>query len=216
MAMVARCLNEDDAGIAEAVRVLGAGGVIVMPTDTLYGLGADATNEAAIARVFAIKGRVGDKPLLVLAADARAVEREIRLSPAGQALAESFWPGPLTLIGERLSGATLARGLNPSGTTIGVRVPDRALTRALIRAFGRPICAPSANLSGEPPARDAIEALAALGALVDLVLDGGPSEQSLPSSIVDCSGAVPILVRDGAIPRTTLIKALEPLHESLH
>lgn len=209
--MVTRLLPEDPAGIAAAAETLRAGGVIVMPTDTLYGIGADATNEAAVARVFEVKGRGDDKPLLVLAPDLATVEREVMLSSSARTLADRFWPGPLTLIASRKPDASLARGLNPAGTSIGLRVPDRPATLALLRAFGRPITAPSANRTGDAPARSAPEALRALGTLVDLVLDGGASKELRPSTIIDCTGARPRLVREGALARASIQSTIREL-----
>ena len=209
--MAAHLIAEDPAGIAEAAEALRAGGVIVMPTDTLYGIGADATNETAVARVFDVKGRGDDKPLLVLAPDLATVERDVTLSSTARILADRFWPGPLTLIASRRSDARLARGLNPAGTSIGVRVPNRAETLALLRALGRPITAPSANRTGETPARTATEALHTLGALVDLVLDGDASRESEPSTIIDCAGARARLVREGAIARAAIASAIGEL-----
>jgi len=212
---MARRLDEDERGIAEAAAMLRGGGVIVMPTDTLYGIGADATNDAAVARVFAVKGRDDDKPLLVLAAEPDDALREIVATEVIRTLAMHFWPGPLTLIAERAPGSTLARGLNPRGSSIGIRVPDRAPTRALIGAVGRPLTAPSANPTGEPPARDAADALQRLGSLVDLVLDGGACASAQASTIVDCTEASPRLVREGALLRHSLSTVLNLLDSRL-
>jgi L-threonylcarbamoyladenylate synthase len=187
-----------------------AGEVIAFPTDTLYGLGADATNEAAVARVFSIKGRAETKPLLVLVRDLTAAQRFGRIEGAALELAQRHWPGPLTLVVERAEDSHLARGLNPLGSTIAIRVPARAMTHALLVAVDRPITAPSANRSGEPPAQSAAAALAGLGQAIALVLDGGPSAQRA-STILDCSAARLRLIREGAIPRATLERTIGPL-----
>lgn len=210
-ATVSRLIPEDAAGIAAAAEALRAGGVIVMPTDTLYGIGADATNEAAVAHVFEVKGRGDDKPLLVLAPDLATVERDVTLSSTARILADRFWPGPLTLIANRRPDARLARGLNPAGSSIGLRVPNRVETLSLLRSLGRPITAPSANRTGVAPARTASEALHTLGALVDLVLDGGESREVQPSTIIDCTGMRPRLVREGAIARAAIMSAIGEL-----
>jgi L-threonylcarbamoyladenylate synthase len=210
--MSARCLPENPATIAEAAGLLRRGKVVVFLTDTLYGIGADATSETAVARVFAIKGGREDKPLLVLAASPAEAGRHVALSAEGRVLAERFWPGPLTLIAPRLADSPLARGLNPAGDTVGVRVPRRASTLALLRAFGRPLTAPSANRSGAPPACDAAEAVAALGAEVALVLDGGPAS-GVPSTIIDCTRTPPRLVRAGALAADAIVAAIGRLED---
>ncbi len=193
-----RCLPESEASIAVAAELIRAGELIVYLTDTLYGLGSDATNEAAVARVFALKGRAETKPLLVLVRDLDEAAACGRIDGAARKLAERFWPGPLTLVVERTTASPLAPGLNPQGSTIGLRVPARTMTRSLIRAADRPLTAPSANRSGAPPARSATEALATFGAGIALALDGGPSI-SQPSTIVGWSAGRLSLLREGGI-----------------
>lgn len=200
---VARCLPETEASIRIAADLIRAGEVIVYLTDTLYGLGADATNEAAVARVFAIKGRAESKPLLVLVRDFDEAARCGRIDGPARLLAERFWPGPLTLVVEREVSGPLARSLNPLGTTIGIRVPARAMTRSLIQVADRPLTAPSANRSGDSPARSAGDALAALGDDVALALDGGPSAD-LPSTVVSWSEGRLRLLREGGLSREDL------------
>lgn len=200
---MALCLPETDESIARAAALVRAGEVIVFPTDTLYGLGADATSEAAVARVIAIKGRSEAKPLLVLVRDLAEARICGRIEGAALALAERFWPGPLTLVVERNAASPLAHGLNPLGRTIGLRVPGRAATLALLRAVGRPLTAPSANLSGAPPALDAAAANTALGAKVALVLDGGTSA-AVPSTIVEWREGELRMLREGAIARCSV------------
>lgn len=200
---MARCVPETDASIEMAGALIRAGEVIVYLTDTLYGLGADATNDNAVARVFAIKGRTDDKPLLVLVRDLEEAMTCGRIDGAARKLAERFWPGPLTLVVERAAACPLSRGLNPRGSTVGLRVPARAMTRSLIRAADRPLTAPSANRTGATPAVGAREALIELGSGVALALDGGPSTDS-PSTIVEWSAGRVRLLRQGGISRGDL------------
>lgn len=205
-------MAEDEAGIARAAACLRAGEVIVMPTDTLYGLGADATNDGAVARVFAIKGRAQTSPLLALVRDLEEARRCGRIEGAALRAAERFWPGPLTLVVERAARCPLARNLNPSGDTIGLRVPARETTLALLRAADRPIAAPSANRSGEPPVRTAAEAMATFGSEVALVLDGGALDAA-PSSVLAWTDGGFRLLREGALSRAALEAALGALDE---
>lgn len=207
---MATCLQETDAAIEQAAAFIRAGRVIVCPTDTLYGLGADATNDVAVARLFAIKGRAETKPILVLVRDLEEAMRCGQINGAARALAAKFWPGPLTLVVERTADSPLSRALNPTGTTIGLRVPARAATLALIKAADRPLTAPSANRSGEAPALSAAEALAALGPEIAMALDGGPSAPSA-STIVEVLGNRLRLIREGAIPRASLLEAGMPV-----
>jgi L-threonylcarbamoyladenylate synthase len=204
---MAPCVAEDEAGISRAAACLRAGQVIVMPTDTLYGLGADATDVNAVARVFAIKGRAETSPLLVLVRDLDEAGRCGRIEGAARDAAERFWPGPLTLVVERAAGGPLAANLNPSGDTVGLRVPARGATLALLRAADRPLAAPSANRSGEPPVTTAAEAMAVFGSEVALVLDGGTLDAA-PSSVLTWREGGFRLLREGALSRATLEAAL--------
>lgn len=184
--------------IQEAAKWILAGGVVALPTDTLYGLGADPCSPAAVARVFAVKGRAAERALPLIAADAAQVAAHVgRLSEAGQRIASRFWPGPLTLL------VTAPRGLAPDVTggtgKVGVRVPADAVARAICAATGRPITATSANLSGEPATPDPDQVERTLGDRIDLLIDTGTTPGGAPSTIVDVTGAEPMLVRAGAI-----------------
>ncbi len=200
---MSQSLLETEEAIGRAGALVRAGEIIVFLTDTLYGLGADATNDAAVARVFSIKGRPDSKPLLVLVRDLAEAARCGHIEGTARRLAERFWPGPLTLVVERAASGPLARDLNPQGTTIGLRVPARAMTRRLIDVADRPLTAPSANRSGETPVHDAAEALATFGSHVALVLDGGTSAP-LPSTIVAWVDGRLSLQREGAISRAAI------------
>ena len=173
----------------EAVRALARGGLVVLPTETVYGLAADPRNPEAMARLGAAKGRDAGKPVALLIAGPRHIESEGgRLDGCARRLAERLWPGPLTLVID-----------TPRGPT-GFRWPDHPFPQAVIRAFGRPIAATSANRSGEPDALTADAAVAALGAAVDLVVDGGPVPGAVASTVVRVTAAGIEILREGAIP----------------
>jgi len=186
------------AALAEAVAILQAGGVVAMPTDTLYGLAADPFSSGAVARVFAVKGRSTDRAMPLVAADVDQVVNQLGpLSELAQRLASKYWPGPLTLLVARPSSipADVAGGR----TEIGVRVPAHAVTRELCRVSGRLLTATSANLSGAPPSNDPDDIERALRTGVDLLLDAGRTPGGPPSTIVDVTGREVRLVRAGAI-----------------
>jgi L-threonylcarbamoyladenylate synthase len=184
--------------LAEAVAILRAGGVVAMPTDTLYGLAADPFSSKAVARVFAVKGRAAERAMPLVAADVDQIVSQIGpLSAIARRLASTYWPGPLTLLVARPPAlpADVAGGRDE----IGVRVPAHAVTRELCRACGRVLTATSANLSGEPPSNDPDEIERTLGDGVDLLIDAGRTPGGAPSTIVDVTGKDVRLVRPGAI-----------------
>ena len=184
--------------IQEAATWILDGGVVALPTDTLYGLAADPFSAAAVARVFAVKGRAADRALPLIAADAAQVDKHLgRLPPAGQRLADRFWPGPLTLLIAAPQG--LARDVTGGTGKVGVRVPADAVARAICAEAGRPITASSANASGEPATPDPDEVERTLGDRIDLLIDTGTTRGGSASTIVDVTGADPVLVRAGAI-----------------
>ena len=182
---------------------LRAGGLVAIPTETVYGLGALASSPQAVGRVFAAKGRPADHPLIVHIADAGEVDRWADPVPSGaRALADAFWPGPLTLLLRRRSGVhdVVTGGL----PTVGLRVPDHPLTLELLRLVRDGVAAPSANRFGKVSPTTAQHVLADLGDVLDptrdLILDGGPCVVGLESTIVDLSGPAPLLLRHGGIP----------------
>ena len=184
--------------IQEAARWILNGGVVALPTDTLYGLAADPFSPAGVARVFAVKGRGAGRALPLIAADAEQVAEHLgQLPPAGQRLAERFWPGPLTLLVTAPRG--LARDVTGGTGNVGVRVPADAVARAICAEAGRPITATSANASGEPPTPDPDQVERTLGDRIDLLIDTGTTRGGAASTIVDVTGADPVLVRAGAI-----------------
>lgn len=195
----------DPAAIPLAVAELHAGKLIVFPTDTVYGIGADAFSEAAINRLYAVKQRAADKGIPVLIADPDDLQQVVcDMPPLVSTLIAQFWPGALTLILPKKVG--LPPNLSPNDG-VAVRMPDNDAARAFIRAAGGIVAASSANRSGQPPARSATMALTDLGRLVAVVLDGGPSSQEQASTILDCTSDPPRLLRQGPVSLDTLLAA---------
>ncbi|HZZ83584.1 MAG TPA: L-threonylcarbamoyladenylate synthase [Anaeromyxobacteraceae bacterium] len=185
--------------VAEAARVLRAGGLVAYPTETFYGLGALASCAPALARLAAAKLRPEGKPLPLLAATPEAAFAvAASVPPLARRLAARFWPGPLTLVLAAAPG--LAAEVTAGLGTVGIRVPGSEVARELARLAGGPLVSTSANLSGGPPPARASELDLALRARLDLVLDAGPTPGGLPSTLVDVTGPAPRLVRDGAVP----------------
>ena len=182
-----------------AVGVLRAGGLVAFPTETVYGLGADASNPAAVRRLYAVKGRPADHPLIVhIAGSAMLHHWATGVAPAARALAAACWPGPLTMVLARRPGvdATVTGGRD----TIGLRVPSHPLALELLHAFGGGIAAPSANRFGHVSPTTAEHVRADLGREVDLILDGGPCAVGVESTIVDLTVVPPAILRPGGIP----------------
>lgn len=188
----------DEAVLDEAVLAIRRGGVIAIPTDTLYGLAVDPFLSEAVERVFAVKGRPTDQGLLLIAADLEQVTAFFGALPRlAERLASRFWPGPLTL----LLGAppTLPRALRGGAASVGVRVPAHPVARRLCRVCGCPLTATSANLSGAVPSANPDEVARTLGDRIDVLVDAGMTPGGPPSTIVDARGSAPVLVRKGAI-----------------
>lgn len=197
----------DDDVVARAVAVLRGGGVVALPTETVYGLAADVANADAVARVYAIKGRPRDHPLIVHAHDLDALDGYVaEITPALRALAARLWPGPLTAIVAR--GPRTPRAVTGGQDTVAVRVPEHPLARAILAAFGGALAAPSANRFGRVSPTSAEHVRADLGDEVDLIVDGGPAWVGVESTIVDLTGAVPAVLRAGAITPSQLGDAL--------
>ena len=193
--------------IQAAADILRAGGLVAVPTETVYGLAADATQERAVQANYDAKGRPETKPLSVLVDGMGMAEAVCRDIPAdAYRLAEAFWPGPLTMIlrGNR----TLPPIVPAGGETQGVRCPDHPCTLAVIRALGRPLACPSANLSGQPSPRSADEVLAQLGGRIDAVLDGGPCSLGVESTILDLTAAPYRILRPGGLSREAMERVL--------
>jgi L-threonylcarbamoyladenylate synthase len=203
-----RVMAAESAGIAEAVRVLRAGGLIAFPTETVYGLGADANNGEAVARLYAAKGRPQFNPLIAHVADRAAAERVGMIGPAAQRLADAFWPGPLTLVVPKMADCGISALALAGLDTVAVRVPALPIARELLRVFGGPIVAPSANRSGHVSPTTAQHVQEDLTGRVDLILDGGPTAVGLESTIVACVADRPVLLRPGGISRKDIERVL--------
>lgn len=201
--------------IRAAALALRRGELVVFPTETVYGLGAHALDPAAVARVFAAKGRPADNPLIVHVADAEAARALARAWPPGaEALARAFWPGPLTLVlprDPRVPDVTTG-GLD----TVAVRVPDHPVAQALLREAALPVAAPSANRSGRPSPTRVADARADLGDAVAVYLDGGPTRVGLESTVVGLSGGRPRLLRLGGVPVEALEAVVGPVERAAH
>jgi L-threonylcarbamoyladenylate synthase len=199
-------LAPDAAGIALAARLLAGGELVAFPTETVYGLGGDARSDVAVARIFAAKGRPSFNPLIVHLPDLPAVEAVAELSPRARDLGRAFWPGPLTLVLPVRAGAVsplVTAGL----PTVAVRVPAHPLAQALLRAFGGPVAAPSANPSGRVSPTRADHVLDGLSGRIAAVLDGGPCAVGLESTILR-PDPDPLLLRPGGLPAEALAAAL--------
>ncbi len=185
--------------ITQAAALLRAGGLVAFPTETVYGLGADATNGRAVAGLYAAKGRPSFNPLIVHVPETAAASSIADMTPLGQTLAAAFWPGPLTLVLARRPNRIIADLATAGLDTIAVRVPAHPIAQALLRASDLPIAAPSANRSGHVSPTTAAHVAADLGDHVQMILDGGPTEVGLESTVVDATGADPVILRLGAV-----------------
>jgi len=198
--------------VARGAEILRDGGLVVFPTETVYGVGADATNPRAVARIFAAKGRPQFNPLISHVLGLAEAEAHAHLHPHARALAEKFWPGPLTIVAPRRDESPVAELACAGLATIALRAPAHLLARELLTAFGGPVVAPSANRSGHVSATTAAHAAADLDGVVDLILDGGPSDVGLESTIVaiDTDGRATLL-RSGSISRDAIEAITGPL-----
>lgn len=205
--MTTRIIPDDARGRAAAAAVLREGGIVALPTDTVYGIAVDLAAPDGIERLFAAKHRPPDRAIMLLLADAAQASRVGRWGPAADALARAFWPGGLSLVLPQRRGASLPHVLTGGSPTIGVRLPDHAAPRALAAAVGA-LPTTSANVSGQPEAATAGEIREQLGDAIDLVLDGGPAHGGPPSTVVDCSGPQPRVLRVGAVRIEQLAEVL--------
>lgn len=192
-------LPVSDAAIDAAARLIRAGEPVAVPTETVYGLAADATNADAVARIYAAKGRPSFNPLIVHVPDLSAAEQLAELPPQARALAEQYWPGPLTLVLPRRDDAPLASIVTAGLPTVAIRVPCHPAMQALLRAGGRPLAAPSANASGSISPTRAGHVMKSLGGRIPLILDAGPTQVGVESTIVAVDGDQLRLLRLGPI-----------------
>jgi L-threonylcarbamoyladenylate synthase len=207
-------LTADRSTIARAAELLRAGRLVAFPTETVYGLGADATNDTAVAGIFAAKGRPTFNPLIVHVADLIEAEQLGIFSDTARRLAAHFWPGALTLVVPRRPHISLSLLVSAGLQTVALRVPSAPVVRALLEDSGRPIAAPSANRSGliSPTAAEHVNA--SLGVQVDLILDGGATPLGLESTVIGCVGTEPLMLRPGAIAREAIEAISGPLGQT--
>ncbi len=192
--------------LKQSVSILKNGGIIVYPTDTVYGLGADAFNEAAVNRIYKIKQRPLDQPLSVLIAEMSDLNQLTDDFPdMARILADKYWPGGLTLVVSKSS--LIPDWITAGRDTVAVRIPDHPITLELLRAFGKPLIGTSANLSGSPSVISADEVKEQLGNAADFIFDGGVCPGGFESTIIDVTGNMPIVLREGAISRSELERA---------
>lgn len=196
---------DDPQAVVQATEVLHAGGVILYPTDTLYGLGADALSDGAVAKVRDIKGRDATKPIHAIVADVQMAAKYGAINEVAFALACAYMPGPLTLILKKNEG--IDTGIANDMDTFGIRIPDNRFCLDLAKAFGQPYTTTSANISGAESGRSVETILAQLGEkaqMIDLVIDAGELPERLPSTVVDTSTGTAKVLREGAIPRSEI------------
>lgn len=202
-----RILPASPAATAEAARLLAVGGLVAFPTETVYGLGTDAGNGEAVARLYAAKGRPAFNPLIAHVSDVAAARQIAVLDAAAEMLAQDFWPGPLTLVLPKRPQAGLSDLATAGLDTVGVRVPSHPVARELLAAVDKPVVAPSANRSGHVSPTTAQHVLSDLRGRIDLIIDGGVANVGVESTIVSCLGE-PTLLRPGGVPRETIERVL--------
>jgi len=203
--------TRDPDALDRAAAILAAGGLVAVPTETVYGLAADAANAAAVARIFTAKGRPAHNPLIAHVDGLVRASTLVELGPVGRALADAFWPGPLTLVARRRPGSLIAPGVAAGLSTLAVRCPDAPLMRQLIERLDRPLAAPSANRSGAVSPTTAAHVADSLGGAVDLILDDGPCSVGVESTILDISEAPVRLLRPGGVSRARIKDVVGPL-----
>jgi len=197
-------LADNGPGLAQAAAILQRGGLVAFPTETVYGLGADATNAQAVAGIYAAKERPSFNPLISHLESFEAAQAQGTFDETARKLAEAFWPGPLTLVVPVAPTCTVSDLARAGLDSVGLRVPAHPLAHALLKATGRPVAAPSANRSGRISPTDAAHVLGDLDGRIDAVLDGGSCDVGVESTIVACLGGTPRLLRPGGVPREAI------------
>ena len=211
IALQTRTAPADAKGIAEAARLLKSGALVAFPTETVYGLGADATNGEAVAAIFAAKGRPLFNPLIVHVTDLDEARRYVELSPRAQALSQKFWPGALTLVLPRRKDSPLSLLVSAGLDSVALRAPSHPAAIAFLKAAGVPVAGPSANRSGQVTATTAQHVADSLGDKVDFILDAGSATLGIESTVIGFDGDRPLLLRPGAIPREEIEDLIGPL-----
>ena len=197
-------LTAEDAGLTQAAAVLRRGGLVAFPTETVYGLGADATDAEAVARIYAAKERPSFNPLIAHVDSFEAAQQQGVFDETARKLAEAFWPGPLTLVVPAAPTCTVSDLARAGLDSLGLRVPAHPLAHELLKWVGRPVAAPSANRSGRVSPTDADHVLGDLDGRIDAVLDGGAAQVGVESTIVACLAGAPRLLRPGGVPREAI------------
>ncbi len=197
--------------VTEAAAILSAGGLVAFPTETVYGLGADATNDRAIARIFEAKQRPEFNPLIVHVPNMESARAHVIFDERSQRLADRFWPGALTLVLARREGSDLSLLVSAGLDTVALRCPAHQVAQRLLAAAARPVAAPSANRSGRISPTTAQHVADDLGDAVDLIVDGGPCPIGVESTIVDVTGDTPLLLRPGGVTREAIESEIGPL-----
>ncbi|HEX7949344.1 MAG TPA: L-threonylcarbamoyladenylate synthase [Candidatus Limnocylindrales bacterium] len=206
--MTARVVLDGPAGRDAAIDVLRHGGIVALPTDTVYGICVAIETPGGVERLFRAKRRAPEKGVMLLLESAAQAAAIGVMTPPATALARACWPGGLTVVVPLQPDVSVPAALTSGTPTIGLRVPDHDAPRALARGVG-PLPATSANVSGLPEAPDAATILAQLGDHLDLVLDGGPANGGPASTVVDCTGATPVVLREGAVPLGRIVEILD-------
>ncbi|MDO6590816.1 MULTISPECIES: L-threonylcarbamoyladenylate synthase [Rhodobacterales] len=200
-------LAPDTAGLTTAAEILRAGGLVAFGTETVYGLGADARNDTAVARIYAAKGRPSFNPLIVHLPDLATAEQYCVFNDDARALAAAFWPGAMTLVLPLRQGAGISKLVTAGLDTLAVRLPDHKVARDFLEKFDGPVAAPSANPSGRVSPTNADHVIAGLGGKIDAIIDGGPCGVGVESTIVSCVGT-PAILRAGGIPTEAISACL--------
>ncbi len=209
--MTTRVVTPDAGGLDEAIALLRAGRVVALPTETVYGLAADARRDDAVAAIFEAKGRPGHNPLIVHVASINDAQNLIDLDERAHTLATRFWPGPLTIIGKQKPHNGIAKSVSAGLDTLAVRVPAHPLFRMILEACDFPIAAPSANASGTLSATSPQIVMQGLAGRIPMVLAGGLTDKGLESTIIDLSGPDAVLLRHGALAREDIEDAIGPV-----
>jgi L-threonylcarbamoyladenylate synthase len=213
--MTAIVVPDNQAGYAEAIRILQAGGIVALPTDTVYGIGVALDAERGIDRLFEAKRRPADRAIMLLLDSAEQARAVGQWPAAAATLTDAFWPGGLTVVVGQRPDVALPPELTGGRPTIGLRMPDHACPRALAAAIG-PLPVTSANLSGLPPARDAAEIAEQLGDAVDCIVDGGPAHGGPASTVVDCTADPVRILRVGAVDEAAIAACLARSDDMRH
>lgn len=195
-----------------AVDILTSGGVVAFPTETVYGLGALATNEQAVQKIFEAKGRPSDNPLIVhIGRQAEVADYAAHITEDAEKLMTAYWPGPLTLVFDKIPGV-IAPNVTPGVDTVGIRMPDHPVALELLRALGGPLAAPSANRSGKPSPTEALHVFEDLEGLIPLILDGGQTGIGVESTVLDMTTSPPAILRPGGTTQEMIEAVIGPVH----